>query len=107
MCLTYDHYMLNYRNNKDVSEFFEHVKLLEEQIDATNIEITPNKQTLLCWTMVFQNKSHYQLLVQIQGITKDITVEKVQEMLLEVEQRLKADSGASALMMRTNGHQGK
>ena len=36
-----------------------------------------------------------------------MTAEKAREMLLEDEQRLKADSGASALVTHSHGHQGK
>lgn len=53
MRLTQEYYTLNYYNYKNVSEFFDHVKSLEKQIDATNIKITPNKQMLLCLTIVF------------------------------------------------------
>ena len=107
MRLTREYYTLNYRNYKDVFEFLDHVKSLEEQIDATNIKMTPDKGTLLCLTMALWNESHYQLLVQIWGVTKDMTAEKAREILLEVEQRLKADSGASALVTHSHGHQGK
>ena len=106
MCLTREYYTLNYRNYKDISEFLDHVSL-EKQIEATNIEITPDKQTLLCLMMALWNKSYYRSLVQIWGVTKDITVEKAREMLLEDEKRLKADSEISALVIHSHGHQGK
>ncbi len=51
MRLTREYYTLNYRNYKDVSEFLDHVKFLEEQNDATDVEMTPDKRTLLCLTM--------------------------------------------------------
>lgn len=47
MHLASEYYMLNYRNYKDVFGFFNHVKCLKKQIIALNIEITPNKQTLI------------------------------------------------------------
>lgn len=53
------------------SEFLDHVRSLEEQIDATNVKMTPDKRTLLCLTMALWNKSHYRSLVQIWGVTKD------------------------------------
>ena len=102
MCLTREYYTLNYRNYNNVSEFQDHVKSLEKQIDATEVKITADKQTLLCLTMAFWNKSHYQSLVQIWGVTKDMTAEKAREMLLDDERRLNADSRASALV--TRGH---
>lgn len=69
--------------------------------------MTPNKRTLLCLMMAFWNKSHYQSLVQIWGVTKETTAEKAREMFLENEQRLKVDSGASALVTRSHGHESK
>ncbi len=59
MRLTREYYTLNYRNYKDVSEFLNHVKSLEKQIEATDVEMTPDKQTLLCLTMAIWNESHY------------------------------------------------
>ena len=67
--------------------------------------MTPDKQILLFLTMVLWNKPHYQSLVQIWGVTKDMTAEKTQKMLLEDEQRLKANSGASSLVIRGHSHQ--
>lgn len=64
MRLTQKYYILNYRNYKNLSEFFDYIKSLEEQIDVTNIEMTLKKQTLLYSTMAFCNESQYQLLVQ-------------------------------------------
>ncbi len=90
---TREYYTLNHHNHKDVSEFFDHVKSLEEQIDAADIEMTPDKRTLLCLTMALWNKTHYRSLVQIWGVTMDMTAEKAREMLLEDERRLKTDSG--------------
>ena len=106
MRLTREYYTLNYRDYKNVSEFLDHVKSLEEQIDATNVKMTPDKRTLLCLTVALWNESHYRSLVQIWGVTKDMTAEKAREMLLEDERRLKADSGSSALVTRGHGHRG-
>lgn len=104
MCLTREYYTLNYRNYKDVFEFLDHIKTLEEQIDVTDVEMTPDKRTLLCLTMALWNESHYRLLVQIWGVTKDITAAKAREILLEDEQRLKANSGVSVLVARGHSH---
>ena len=99
MRLTREYYTLNYRNFKDVSKFLDHVKSLEEQINTTNVEMTPDKRTLLCLTMALGNKSHYRSLVQIWGVTKDMTAQKAWKMLLESERRRKVDSGASTLVI--------
>ncbi len=104
MRLTWEYYPLNNRNCKDVFGFLDHVKSLEEQIDATDVELITDKRTLLCLTMALWNKSHYRSVVQIWGMTKDMTAEKAREMLLEDERRLKADSRASVLVKRSHGH---
>ncbi len=104
MRLTREYYTLKYRNYKDVSKFLDHVKSLEEQISATNVEMTPDKRTLLCLTMALGNESHYRSLVQIWGVTKDMTAQKARKMLLGDERRRKADSGASALVIFGHGH---
>lgn len=59
MCLTQEYYLLNYHNYKNVSKFLDHVKFLKEQINTTEVKMTPNKQTLLYLTIVFWNKLHY------------------------------------------------
>ena len=87
MCLTWEYYTLNHCNYKDISEFLDYVKSLKEQINATEVKIIPDKKTLLCLTMAFWNKSHYQSLVQTWGVTKDIIADKAREMLLENERR--------------------
>ena len=63
--LTREYYMMNYRNYKDLADFLNHVKSLEEQIDATNIEMILDKHTLLCLTIALLKESHYRSLVQI------------------------------------------
>lgn len=106
MCLIWEYYMLNYRNYKNISKFLNYVKALEEQINATNIKMTSNKQTLLCLIIVLWNKSHYQSLIQIWGMIKDITIEKAQEILLKDKQRLKADFRASILVIYDHDYWG-
>lgn len=91
MCLTQEYYMLNYCNYKDVSEFLNYVKSLKKQINGTKVKIISNKQTLFCLTIALWNKVYYQSLIQIKGMTKDITAEKVQEILLDEKQRLNVD----------------
>lgn len=103
MRLTREYYTLNYRSYKDMYEFLDHVKSLEEQIDATNVEMTPDNRTLLCLTMALWNESRYRSLLQIWGVTKDMTAEKAREMLLEDEQRDRANSRAPALMAHGRG----
>lgn len=51
MRLTQEYYILSHQNYGNISEFLNYIKLLEEQINATKVMITPDKQTLLCLTM--------------------------------------------------------
>lgn len=90
MRLSREYFTLNYRSHKDIHDFLDHVKSLEGQIDATNVEMTPDKRTLLCLTMALWNESRYRSLLQIWGATKDMIAEKAREMLLEDEQRSRA-----------------
>lgn len=85
MRLNREYYTLNYRrDHKDMNEFLDHVKSLEEQIEATNVKMTSDKRTLLCLTMALWNEPRYRSLLQIWGVmTKDMTAEKAREMLLE------------------------
>lgn len=46
MRLDREYYTLNYRrDHKDMNEFLDHVKSLEEQIEATNVKMTSDKRT--------------------------------------------------------------
>lgn len=87
MRLNREYYTLNYRDHKDIYELLDHVKSLEEQIDATNVEMTSDKRTLLCLTMALWNEPRYRSMLQIWAVTKDMTAEKARKMLLEDEQR--------------------
>lgn len=72
MRLTREYYTLNYRSNKDTYEFLDHVKSLEEQIYATNVEMAPDNRTLLCLTMALWNESRYRSLLQTWAVTKGV-----------------------------------
>jgi hypothetical protein len=49
--LTRELYTLQYSDFKDVSEFLTRVKVLEEQVATTKVEMTNDKRTLLTLTM--------------------------------------------------------
>ena len=111
MRLTREYYTLSYRNYGNISEFLDHIKLLEEQIDATKVTMTPDKRTLLCLTMALWEVEHFRSLVQIWGVTSDMTAEKARDMLLEDERRQAEKNGdkasnATALAHRNSDHRG-
>ncbi len=51
MCLICKYYTLQFDDNKFLSDFLTHVKILEEHIDSTNVQMNNDKQTLLCLLM--------------------------------------------------------
>lgn len=85
MRLTREYYTLSASTFKDIPEFLTHIKVLEEQIDATNVEMTGDKRTLLCLSMALPEE--YRPLVQLWSMTPDITAEKAKEMVLEEHRR--------------------
>ena len=84
-------YTLRYSDFKDVSEFLTRVKVLEEQIAATKVEMTDDKRTLLTLTMALWDESQYRSLLQIWNVTPNMTAEKAREMLMEEERREQVD----------------
>lgn len=104
MRLTREYYTLHYRDFKNISEFLDRIKLLEEQIDATKVTMTEDKRTLLCLTMALWNEDHFRSLVQIWGVTSNMTAEKAREMLLEDERREAANHGEQASNARVLAH---
>ncbi|MCJ1467041.1 hypothetical protein MMC07_005663 [Pseudocyphellaria aurata] len=96
MRLTREYYTLNFKDFGNISEFLDHIKLLEEQIDATKVTMTHNKRTLLCLTMALWENDHFRSLVQIWGVTPSMTAEKAREMLLEDERREAAKNSEHA-----------
>lgn len=83
MRLTQKYYSLDYSDFKGMSKFLDHVKILEERIDATNIELTKNKRTLICIMMTLVKQSNYRSLIQIWNASTNITASKARAMLLE------------------------
>lgn len=101
MRLTREYCTLRYdvHSNESLSDFLTRVKVLEERIDSTNIQMDNDKRTLLCLSMSLPAK--YRSLIQIWSATDGMTAAKATEMLLEVERRLKDDEeldGGIAMM---------
>ncbi|KAI9877580.1 MAG: hypothetical protein M1830_003509 [Pleopsidium flavum] len=88
MRLTREYYTLRYDGETEsLSEFLTRVKVLEERIDLTNVQMDNDKRTLLCLSMSLPAK--YRSLVQIWSAMDGMTAEKATEMLLEEERRSK------------------
>ena len=102
MRLTREYYTLRYddvHSNESLSDFLTRVKVLEERIDSTNVQMDNDKRTLLCLSMSLPPK--YRSLIQIWSATDGMTAAKATEMLLEEERRLKDDEdleGGVAMM---------
>ena len=94
-------FTLSFDNVKNVTELITQLKIIGDSIDATKVELTTDKRTLLALSLALP--AHYNSLVQIWGAMPDITAEKAQEMLLEEEHReneVKESYGAKGLAMR-------
>jgi len=87
MRLICKYYTLQFDNNEFLSDFLMHVKILEERIDLTNVQMNNNKQTLLCLSMSLPVR--YRFLIQIWSAIDGMTAAKATKMLLEEKQRLK------------------
>ena len=85
MRLSREYYTLQLSHFKDIPELLTRIKELEEQIDATKVEMTGDKRTILCLSMALSE--HYRPLVQLWSMNPEITTEKAKEMLLEEHRR--------------------
>ena len=59
MRLTREYCTLSYRNYGNISEFLDHIKLSEEQIDATKVTMPPDKQPFLYLSMALWEVEHF------------------------------------------------
>lgn len=91
MRLTRELYSLELGPDESPSELLTRLKLLEEQIDATKVELTHDKRTLLALTMALATDDRYRSLVQIWQTLPDMTAERARQMLLEEQQIQKAN----------------
>ncbi len=78
--------LFSLRQEKTVDAFLDQVKVLNDQIDATKVELTTEKRTLLALIMGLSEE--YRSLVQIWSVTPTITVEKAIEMVREESIRI-------------------
>lgn len=83
MRLTKEYYSLNIKDYKDMSEFLDKVKKLEEQIDATKVNLTGDKRTIICLMMALAHDRDYRSLIQIWAAIPNLTGEKARAMLME------------------------
>jgi hypothetical protein len=73
--------LFSLRQGNSVDEFLTQIKTLNEQINATKVELSTEKRTLLALMMGLSDE--YRSLVQIWSATPSITVEKAIEMVRE------------------------
>ena len=81
MTLTKQCYTTKYNNFKTVSDNITHIKTLKERILATDVVLTPDKQSILCLSISLHE--HFQYLTKLWDLTPDMTVAKAASMLLE------------------------
>jgi hypothetical protein len=89
MRLCKEYYSLSYKvTDMSINEFLTRVKLLEDRMDATKIELTGDRRTLLCLSMAFIDNPEYRSLIQIWSITPDMTADRARAMLQEEDKRI-------------------
>jgi len=59
MRLICEYYTLQFDDNESLSDFLTHVKILEECIDLTNVQMNNDKRTLLCLSMSLSVRYHF------------------------------------------------
>ncbi len=85
MRLTKELYTLKYTDFVSMTEYLTIVKTLQERIAATDVVLTPDKQTILALSMTLPE--HLQYLTKIWALTPDMTTTKATNMLLEEERK--------------------
>lgn len=70
-----------------MTEYLIKIKILEERIRNTNVVLDDDKQTLLYLGMTLPENLQY--FTKIWAMTPGITADKVRNMLLEEERRMK------------------
>lgn len=58
-----EYFTLAYKDFADITEFLDHIKLLEEQIYAKRVIMSQDKRTLLCRTVAPLDVTHFYLFV--------------------------------------------
>ena len=83
MRFTKEYYSLNIKNYKDMSEFLDKIKQLKKRIDATKINFTVDKRTIICLMMGLAHDRKYRSLIQIWVVMPNLTSEKARVMLMK------------------------
>ena len=83
-----------------MSDYITRIKVLEEQIDATGVEMTKDKCTLLVLQM--RLSECYQSLIQVWSVMPDLTAAKAKSMLLDEEHQCKDIEISAALFSKQN-----
>lgn len=101
MPLSKEFYTIDYESFDSMSNYLTHIKLLDERIEATKIELTRDKRILLCLSMSFPEQ--YQHLARMWSMTNDMTADKARSMLLEEERRTHKDSQGVVALAAARG----
>ncbi len=80
-----EYYTLEYNNFKTTSDNITHIRTLEERIFATDVVLTPDKETILFLSMSLPKLLQY--LTKLWDLTPDMTAAEAASTLLE-EKRL-------------------
>ncbi|KAL8648476.1 MAG: hypothetical protein Q9226_005976 [Calogaya cf. arnoldii] len=107
MHLTRELYSLELAPEETPSELLTRLKILEEQIDATKMELTYDKWTLLALTMALATDDRYRSLVQIGQTLPDMTAGRARQMLLGEQHFQKANEETAVKVNYMRQHFGK
>ena len=83
-----------------MTDYLAHIKKLDEQIMATQIELTREKRIIIAIMMGLPEE--YQGLVQIWNCMTNLTVEQARIMILEEERRQLNKDGPKAMSLKTS-----
>ena len=82
MRLIKKYYSLNLANFANISQLLNKIKQLKKQIDATQIELTKNKRTIICLMITLIHDANYKFLIQL-WTTIFVTIDKIRVMLMK------------------------
>ena len=88
-----------------MTDYLAHIKKLDEQISATQVELTREKRIIIAIMMGLPEE--YQGLVQIWNCMTNLTVEQARTMVLEEERRQLNSNGLKAMSLKASADESK